>query len=73
MKNSSFFILNSVSTSIRRGRINLASSSCVDRSVSTPCLLVRTSRFLPAHLTPDNLDRTLPLDSTILEMNIDYM
>jgi hypothetical protein len=66
-----FFSLHSVSSSIRRGRISVPSIS--SGGVSTPCLLIRTSRFLPSHLTPDNLDKTVPADSSILEMNLDYM
>lgn len=68
---SSFFTLHSASSSMRAGRISV--SSIVSGGVDTPCLLVKTSRFLPQHLTPDNLDHTLPCDKSILEMNIDYM
>ena len=68
---SSFFTLQTTTATLRRGFISIPSIS--SGSVSTPCLLVRTSRFLPPHLTPDNIDHTLPADSCILEMNFDFM
>lgn len=68
---SSFFTLNSASSTLRRGRISVP--SIASNGINTPCLLVRTSRFLAPHLTPDNLDHTIPVDSSILEMNFDYM
>lgn len=72
MTNStSFFTLQSTSVTLRRGRIFIPSIG--SGGVSTPCLLVRTSRFLPPHLTPDNIDHTIPADSSILEMNFDFM
>lgn len=72
MTNStSFFTLHSASVTLRRGRISIPSIS--SGGVNTPCLLVRTSRFLPPHLTPDNIDHTVPADSSILEMNFDFM
>ena len=68
---SSFFTLQSTTSTLRRGRISIPSIS--SGGVTTPCLLVRTSRFLPPHLTPDNIDHTIPADSSILEMNFDFM
>lgn len=68
---NSFFTLNSATGSLRRGMISVPSIS--SGNVSTPCLLIRTSRFLAPHLTPDNLDQTIPADSSILEMNFDFM
>ena len=68
---SSFFSLNSASSTLRRGRISVPSIK--SKGINTPCLLVRTSRFLVPHLTPDNLDHTIPFDSSILEMNFDFM
>lgn len=68
---NTLFTLNSSTSSLRKGRISL--NSIPSGGVDTPCLLVRTSRFLPQHLTPDNLDHTVPSDKSILEMNIDYM
>ena len=68
---SSFFTLQTATSTLRRGRISIP--SILSGGVNTPCLLVRTSRFLPPHLTPDNIDHTIPADSSILEMNFDYM
>lgn len=68
---SSFFTLHSASVSLRRGKISVPSIE--SEGINTPCLLVRTSRFLAPHLTPDNLDHTVPADSSILEMNFDFM
>ena len=65
------FTLQSTSGSLRRGKIYFP--SITNGFVNTPCLLIRTSRFLPKHLTPDNLDHTVPADGSILEMNFDYL
>lgn len=68
---SSFFSLTCATGTLRRGRISVP--SIPSGGISTPCLLVRTSRFLPPHLTPDNIDHTIPADSSVLEMNFDFM
>lgn len=71
MTGSSFFTLQAASSSLRKGKIHIPS---IDSGfVNTPCLLIRTSRFLAPHLTPDNLDDTVPADASILEMNFDYL
>ena len=64
-----FTLATSASQKIRCGKIKLPGGF----DVATPALLVRTSRFLPNHLTPDNLDKCLPIGSSLMEMNIDHL
>jgi hypothetical protein len=66
------YCLSEVFELVKIGHLNLK-NKCI---VSTPGLIIRTCRFLPNHLTPDNFDKLFPEDKTkniILEMNFEHL